>query len=62
MASVDEVVALARPVLYCSGTGGVAGTVLCPPEVALDCFLEPPKDQDRPDLRKPEFGRGVGCM
>lgn len=57
MASVDDVVALALPVWYCSGTGGVAGTVSWPRGVGGNCFFEPPKDHERPDLRN-EVGLG----
>lgn len=58
VASVDAVVARARPVLYCSGNAGVSGTPASPVGVADKCFFEPPKDQDRPDLRR-DVGLGV---
>lgn len=61
MASVDDVVALALPTLYWSGTCGTSGVSGLRRSSAGGkgrCFLEPPKDQDRPDLRK-DVGRGV---
>lgn len=50
---VDDVVALALPVLYCSGTGGVAG-IFSSAGADGKGFLEPPNDHERPALRKPE--------
>ena len=55
MASVELVVALALPDLYCSGTAGVIGTSSSPAGTEGNCFFEAPKDHDRPaDLRKPD--------
>lgn len=62
MASVDDVVALALPVLYCSGTSGVAGTSCSPAGVGGSCFFEPPKDQDLPAFKNPELGLDDDCV
>lgn len=60
MASVDAVVARALPAWYCRGTSGVSGTSCSPRGLGGDCFLEPPKDQDRPDLKRKEDGLADG--
>lgn len=55
VASVEVVVALALPLLYCTGTGGVMGMSSSPAGTLGNCFLGPPKDQDRPaDFKKLE--------
>lgn len=62
MASVEVVVALARPALYWSGTGGVAGIVASSVAAREEFFLEPPNDHDLPDFKIPVgFGLGVDC-